>query len=127
MIHILTIAALIFSYVKLKLCMRSSNPFISTRLFLTHKTLMMSHFRGSSKYQLTLPQGVFFFSSCYFSNYSGTFFFLFVFILLKDFFLPAEHISIKVSFFLDRKMGKGNSDFGCVVLFFPFQFPHVWK
>lgn len=82
---------------------------------------MKPHIRGSSKDQLTLPQRGFFFSRDYFLIILEHFLCLFVFILLKAFFGPAEHIFIEISFFWERKRGKGNLDFwlwGCVVLFF---------
>lgn len=130
MIYVLTITILIFFYVKLKLCMKSFSPFISTRSFLTNKTLMMFHIRGSSRDQLTLPQGVFSLGFFFFQINLEHFLCLFVFILLKGFFVPAEHISIEVSFFWERKRDKGNLGFGCgdvLFWFFPFQIPYIWK
>lgn len=91
---------------------------------------MMFHMRSGSKDQLTLPQRVFSPGIFFPPNYSGTFSLPFCFYFLEGFFVPAEHISIKVSFFWERKRGKGSLGFGCgdvLFCFFPFQFPLIRK
>lgn len=131
LIHVLIIAVFILFYAMLKSCIRSSSPFISSRSFLTHKTLMMLHMRSGSKDQLTFPQGVFSLGIFFPLKLFWNIFFAFLFLFSQRVFCSCWTYFHKSIFLLGKKEDQGELGFWlwwCVVLvFFPFQFPLIWK